>query len=86
MNSMYLTRKRNKFHNIGYSSFIEAANKACWKSVPDEAGLMCVDLTFIVSLFVDGYGLKPDKEIQLFKKINGHEASWALGVAYNLVE
>ena len=67
-------------------SFVEAANKACWKNVPEDASLLCVDLTFIVSLMVDGYGLKPEKELQLFKKIRGHEASWALGVAYSLVE
>ena len=67
-------------------SFIEAANKACWKNVPDDASFLCVDLTFIVSLLVDGYGLKPEKELNLFKKIDGHEASWALGVAYSLVE
>jgi hypothetical protein len=24
--------------------------------------------------------------LHLFKKINGHEASWALGVAYSIVE
>jgi hypothetical protein len=35
---------------------------------------------------MDGYGLKSEKEIQIFKKIDGHEASWALGVAYSLVE
>jgi hypothetical protein len=39
-----------------------------------------------VTLFIDGYGLNADKEIDLVKKINGHETSWALGVAYSLVE
>ena len=67
-------------------SFIEAANKACVSSVPDDASFLCVDLTFIVTLLADGYGLTPDKEIHICKKINGHETSWALGVAYNLVE
>jgi ectonucleoside triphosphate diphosphohydrolase 5/6 len=67
-------------------SFIEAAKKACYKNVPSDAGFLCVDLTFIVGLLMDGYGLKSEKEIQIFKKIDGHEASWALGVAYSLVE
>jgi hypothetical protein len=31
-------------------SFIEAANKACYKSVPEDAGFLCVDLTFIVAM------------------------------------
>jgi hypothetical protein len=35
---------------------------------------------------MEGYGLNSEKELYLFKKINGHETSWALGVAYSLVE
>lgn len=66
--------------------FVEAANKACYKDVPEDAGFLCVDLTFIVTILIDGYGLNADSEIHLFKKINGHETSWALGVAYSLVE
>jgi ectonucleoside triphosphate diphosphohydrolase 5/6 len=65
-------------------SFIKAAKKACYKNVPKTAGFLCVDLTYIVGLLMDGYGLKPEKEIQIFKKIDGHEVSWALGVAYSL--
>ena len=66
-------------------SFVEAANKACYKDVPEDAGFLCVDLTFIVTMLIDGYGLNADKELNLLKKINGHETSWALGVAYSLV-
>ena len=32
-----------------------------------------------------GYGLADGKEIRLFKKIDGHEVSWALGCAYNIL-
>ncbi len=67
-------------------SFIDAAKIACRVGKHEETGFQCIDLTYIVSLLVDGYGLPPTKELHLFKKINGHEASWALGVAYSIVE
>jgi hypothetical protein len=67
-------------------SYIDAAKKACAIGTHEETGFQCLDLTYIVSLLVDGYGLPPTKELHLFKKINGHEASWALGVAYSIVE
>lgn len=67
-------------------SFIDAAVRACDPILSDEAPFLCVDLTFIVSLLVDGYGLRPEKQLNLYKRINGHEASWALGVAYSIVE
>lgn len=67
-------------------SFVDAATRACLHKLNDENPFLCVDLTYIVSLLIDGYGLLPDKEVHLFKRINGHEASWALGVAYSIVE
>jgi ectonucleoside triphosphate diphosphohydrolase 5/6 len=59
--------------------------QACTVGSHDSSGFQCVDLTYIVTLLVDGYGLPATKELHLFKKINGHEASWALGVAYSIV-
>ena len=67
-------------------SFIDAAERACKVANHEDTGFQCVDLTHIVSLLIDGYGLPPTKELHLYKKINGHEASWALGVAYSIVE
>ena len=57
-----------------------AASKACLSS---EESYACLDLSFVYGLLSDGYGLPDSKLIKLYKKINGHEASWALGVAYH---
>ena len=66
-------------------SYVDAAKAACSLASHQDTAFQCLDLTYIVSLLVDGYGLPLDKELHLFKKINGHEASWALGVAYSIV-
>ena len=58
----------------------KAASKACLSS---EKSYACLDLSFVYGLLSDGYGLPDSKQIKLYKKINGHEASWALGVAYH---
>ena len=62
------------------SDYKKAAAQACSSS---EESYACLDLTFIYGLLSDGYGLPDSKQIKLYKKINGHEASWALGVAYH---
>jgi hypothetical protein len=61
----------------------KAAQDAC--SLTDQDSFACVDLTFTYALFTSGYGFSEAKQIQLYKKINGHEASWALGVGYNII-
>merc|ERR1712117_791287 len=53
-----------------------AAKETCG---PKGTGFNCFDLTFIYSLLAEGYGLPDNKELHLYKKIDGHEASWALG-------
>lgn len=63
--------------------YVAAAKKACQLLKPS---FLCIDLTYISSLLTDGYGLPHDKELYIFKKINGHEVSWALGVAYSILE
>lgn len=62
--------------------YLKAAKSVC----EQESGFHCVDLTFIYVLLSDGYGLSDNKSIQLYKKIDGHEVSWALGLAYNILE
>ena len=70
---------------IKVGDYATIARKACALG-GGEHRFACMDLTFISGLLTSGYGLPPDKEIQLYKKINGHEASWALGLAYNILE
>ena len=70
---------------VKVEDYIKVAKKAC-DFGGGEHRFACMDLTFISTLLTTGYGLPLEKEMQLYKKINGHEASWALGLAYNLLE
>ncbi|KAL7304164.1 hypothetical protein TKK_0003462 [Trichogramma kaykai] len=46
----------------------------------------CLDLSFIYTLLHDGFGLEKTTKINMKKKINGHELSWALGAAFNVLQ
>ena len=63
--------------------FQTLAMEACG---PKGTGFNCFDLTFAYMLLSEGYGLPDDKVVHLFKKIDGHEASWALGLAFNILQ
>ena len=64
--------------------YLEAARAAC--SQTTEAGhFLCVDLTFIAGLH-HGYHLAPQTELGIYKEINGHQISWSLGAAFNMLE
>ncbi len=67
---------------VTVQDYVEAARKAC---LDKKSTFECVDLTFVTSLLTKGYGFPMAKSLSLFKKINGHEASWALGVGYQLI-
>ena len=60
----------------------KAAQKAC---ASESSEFACVDLTFLYGLLNHGYGLPNAKQLNLYKKIHGHEASWALGVGYQMI-
>jgi len=67
---------------VTVGDFAKAAAEACG---PTGTGFNCFDLTFAYQLLSQGYGLPDSKAIHLFKKIDGHEASWALGLAFNIL-
>jgi len=71
---------------VTVETFVRAAAQACDAQANPYSQMYCVDYAYISSLLTKGYGLSPRKEIQLFKKINGREASWALGLAYSIIE
>lgn len=70
---------------VKVDDFKTAALKVCKEANADQP-FMCLDLTFIWVLLEKGFGLKPDTTVFLYKKILGHEISWALGSAYRLLE
>lgn len=64
--------------------FVTRSREVCAEANTDQP-FMCVDLTFIAVLLEEGYGLKPKTPLKLYKKIDGHEISWALGCAYSIL-
>lgn len=65
--------------------FAVKAKEVCAEANVDQK-FMCTDLVYISVLLEEGYGLSDDTKLKLFKKIDGHEISWALGCAYRLLE
>ncbi|XP_058061589.1 ectonucleoside triphosphate diphosphohydrolase 5 isoform X1 [Anopheles bellator] len=64
--------------------FVSKSREVCAEANTDQP-FMCVDLVFISTLLEEGYGLKAKTPLKLYKKIDGHEISWALGCAYNIL-
>ncbi|XP_020715184.1 ectonucleoside triphosphate diphosphohydrolase 5 isoform X2 [Ceratitis capitata] len=69
---------------ITVAAYRKKAEEIC-SIANDEQPFMCFDLTFISTLLREGFGLGDSKKIKLYKKIDGHEISWALGCAYNVL-
>ncbi|XP_020280514.1 ectonucleoside triphosphate diphosphohydrolase 5 isoform X2 [Pseudomyrmex gracilis] len=70
---------------VQLSAFLKQATETCDYPNTDQP-FMCLDLTFIYILLKDGFGLEPNTKLYLYKKINGHELSWALGAAFNVLQ
>ncbi|XP_059505012.1 ectonucleoside triphosphate diphosphohydrolase 5 isoform X2 [Stegostoma tigrinum] len=47
---------------------------------------LCMDLTYITALLKEGFGFHDNTELQLTKKVNNIETSWALGAAFHLIQ
>ncbi|XP_066551137.1 ectonucleoside triphosphate diphosphohydrolase 5 [Amia ocellicauda] len=44
---------------------------------------LCMDMTYITALLKDGFGFKESTILQLTKKVNNVETSWALGATFH---
>ncbi|GAV06666.1 hypothetical protein RvY_16617-2 [Ramazzottius varieornatus] len=65
--------------------FREKAKQVCDnEKVPDKA-FLCMDLSYISALLMDGFGFGEHQDMMLQKKINGVETSWALGAMFHLL-
>ncbi|PZC82581.1 hypothetical protein B5X24_HaOG210024 [Helicoverpa armigera] len=69
---------------VSVSEYRGAALRACSAANVDQP-YACIDLVYIVTLLQDAYKIEDNKPISLFKKVHGHEVSWALGLAYTTV-
>ncbi|XP_030577266.1 ectonucleoside triphosphate diphosphohydrolase 5 [Archocentrus centrarchus] len=61
--------------------FKKRAKEVCNKMTkyPPIHPFLCMDMTYITCLLKDGFGFKESTVLQLTKKVNNVEASWALG-------
>ncbi|XP_026333094.1 ectonucleoside triphosphate diphosphohydrolase 5-like isoform X2 [Hyposmocoma kahamanoa] len=69
---------------VSVDRYRATAYRACSASNVEQPWA-CIDLVYMVSLLQDAYKLNDRDPISLFKKIDGHEVSWALGLAYTTV-
>ncbi|XP_045539258.1 ectonucleoside triphosphate diphosphohydrolase 5 [Papilio machaon] len=69
---------------VSVAQYRAAAVRACSAANVDQPWA-CLDLAFVTALLHDAYGIRDDDHVSLFKKVNGHEVSWALGLAYTTV-
>ncbi|XP_067017733.1 ectonucleoside triphosphate diphosphohydrolase 5-like [Acropora muricata] len=70
---------------ITVRDFSRGARKAC-SSESKSFPYLCLDATFIVTLFKEGYGFSDDRLLTLKKKIHDVEISWALGATLDLFD
>ncbi|KAK9531775.1 hypothetical protein VZT92_011181 [Zoarces viviparus] len=61
--------------------FKKSAKEVCNKMTkyPSSSPFLCMDMTYITCLLKDGFGFNESTVLQLTKKVNNVEASWALG-------
>ncbi|XP_031641021.1 ectonucleoside triphosphate diphosphohydrolase 5-like [Contarinia nasturtii] len=73
---------REEGGQVTLEDILSSAQKAC--SVPNNKNpYLCLDLTYMYVLLSDGYELGPDTKVNFHQKLNGHDISWALAVAYD---
>ena len=70
---------------VAVQDYLDAAKAACSKP-GDGAPFLCVDLSFIAGLLHHGYRLAPQAKLGVYKEIDGHQTSWALGAAFNMLD
>lgn len=70
---------------VTVQQYLDSAKSVCSSPDPDQP-FLCVDLTFISALLHHGYRLEADAKLGLYKEIDGHQTSWALGAAFNLLK
>ncbi|CAH2051764.1 unnamed protein product, partial [Iphiclides podalirius] len=69
---------------VSAAQYRAAAVRAC-SAANVEQPWACVDLAFVTALLRDAYAIGDHDAVSLFKKVHGHEVSWALGLAYTTV-
>ncbi|XP_046963662.1 nucleoside diphosphate phosphatase ENTPD5 isoform X2 [Vanessa cardui] len=69
---------------VSAAQYRAAALRACSASNVEQPWA-CVDLVYVHTLLLEVFKIRDTEPISLFKKVNGHEVSWALGLAYTSI-
>jgi len=69
---------------VTIKQLFKTAQEVCAVPNPDQA-FACLDMTYISALLHHGFGLDLNTKLQLRKKIDGYETSWALGAAFHVL-
>ncbi|XP_064074445.1 ectonucleoside triphosphate diphosphohydrolase 5 isoform X2 [Vanessa tameamea] len=69
---------------VSAAQYRAAALRACSASNVEQPWA-CVDLVYVHTLLQDVFKIRDAEPVSLFKKVNGHEVSWALGLAYTSI-
>ena len=78
--------KKGESGVVTVQQYLDAARAACSQSADGGGQFLCVDLTFIAGLLHHGYRLAPQAKLGIYKEIDGHQTSWALGAAFNMLD
>ncbi|KAG9344814.1 hypothetical protein JZ751_010501 [Albula glossodonta] len=70
---------------IEVRDFKKRAKEVCTKKAKYRtvSPFLCMDMTYITCLLKEGFGFKENTVLQLTKKVNNVEASWALGATFD---
>ncbi|XP_031641193.1 ectonucleoside triphosphate diphosphohydrolase 5-like [Contarinia nasturtii] len=66
------------------SRILSSAKKAC-RVEDNKNPFLCHDLIYMYVLLHDGFELKPEIKVNFLQKLKGHNVSWTLGFAYDLL-
>src|SRR6185437_6093869 len=78
--------KRFTLDDIKLSGMNVCNHPSSYSNIFKQNPLFCLDITYIYSLLLHGFKLRPTNYVTCAKKINGFEAGWALGSALQLLE
>ncbi|XP_057714508.1 ectonucleoside triphosphate diphosphohydrolase 5 [Corythoichthys intestinalis] len=75
----------NRGGAIEVRDFKKRAKEVCNKMTKYRAisPFLCMDMTYITCLLKEGFGFKDNTVLQLAKKVNNVETSWALGATFD---
>ncbi|XP_028409036.1 ectonucleoside triphosphate diphosphohydrolase 5-like [Dendronephthya gigantea] len=74
---------------LSLERYIQAAKKVCLMGSYeklDKSPFLCLDAVYITTLLRKGYGFHNSQFLQIARKINNVEVSWALGAALHMLE